>query len=58
MSLEWKLACVGCVVCLITYSSVAEHKGNEEATMPYERQNNAPSTVSFNYLSQQHYRTQ
>jgi hypothetical protein len=51
MSLEWKLACVGCVVCLITYSSAAEHKGNEDVTMPYGRQHNSPSDVSFNYRS-------
>ena len=56
MSLEWKLVCVGCVVCLITYSSAAQHKGNEDVTMPYGIQNNSPSNVSFNYMSQRHYR--
>jgi hypothetical protein len=56
VSLEWKLACVGCVVCLITYSSATEHKGNERVTMPYGRQHNSPLDVSFNYMSQLHYR--
>jgi len=51
MSLEWKLPCVGCVLCLITYSSAAERKGNEDVTMPCGRQHNSPSNVSFNYRS-------
>jgi hypothetical protein len=57
MSLELKLGYVGRVVCLITYSSAAERKGNDRVTLSYETKHKAsPSTVSFNYMFQEYYK--
>jgi hypothetical protein len=55
MSLEWKLGYVGRVVCLITYSSASECKGDAGVTLSYETMHRAsPLTALFNYMFQQY----